>query len=159
MLCIQKTCSAFALTATMLLPQIASSQQRKVCSATDADKPEITKTIEGIFDAGMTNNLAAFDSLIAPNFYMYDGGKRYDGDALMRTLIDMKQHGYKYIWSVQDPSIEIDCNTAWVAYVNKGSTTTPDGIKKDRTWLESAVLVKQNGLWLVRFFHSTPAPE
>ena len=67
----------------------------------------------------------------------------------------MHNHGYKHVWSVPNPEIEVDCSTAWIAYENKGSLTTPDGMTQDRVCLESAFLVKHDLHWLLRFIHST----
>ena len=63
------------------------------------------------------------------------------------------------MWSVQEPVVEVDCNMAWITYVNKCSVTMPDGKKTDMKWLESAVLEKRDGKWLLRFFHSTRAAQ
>jgi len=96
--------------------------------------------------------------LLAPGFYMYDNGLRYEGDEIMtKVMPSYTQRGFKFVWSVQEPVVEVDCNTAWITYVNRGSITQPDGMKADQSWLESAVLEKRDGRWLLRFFHSTRA--
>jgi hypothetical protein len=45
-------------------------------------------------------------------------------------------------------------DTAWIAYVNKGSITDASGTTK-QNWLESAFLEKQGGDWKIVFMHST----
>lgn len=148
---------ALCVLVLMTAGRFSAAQQTKTCTATDADKPAVAETMRMVFAAGMKNDVAGFDALIAPGFYMYDGGKRFDGDEIMTKMIVARQkQGYKYVWTVTDPVVEVDCNTAWIAYVNKGSLTNPDGAKTDLTWLESGVLEKRNGHWLLRFFHSTP---
>jgi ketosteroid isomerase-like protein len=113
-----------------------------------------------MYAMAMKNDVAGFDALIAPGFYMYDNGKRFDGDEIMtKVMPEQYKKGYRYFWSVQEPVVEVDCNTAWITYVNKGSVTMPDGTKADMSWLESAVLEKRNGRWLLRFFHSTRAEQ
>ncbi len=150
-------CKAILLLSAIALTPHANAQT-KTCTATEADKPAIARTLEKMFEAAMNNDIAAFDALVTPNFYTYDGGMRFDGDAILKLIIDRQKQGFKYLWTVPSPTIEIDCNTAWIAYVNKGSLTTPEGAKQDRTWLESAILTKQDSRWLIRFFHSTPVP-
>ena len=142
---------------TALSTHVAVTQQTKTCTATDADKPAITETVRTAFAAATNNDLAAFQALVAPGFYAFDGGRPYEGDALMKLIIEMHNQGYKHVWSVPNPEIEVDCNTAWIAYENKGSVTTPDGVKQDRVWLESAFLVKHDRHWQLRFVHSTRA--
>ena len=143
--------------ALMIAGGVGAAQRTKVCSATDADKPAVAETLRTIMYAvAMKNDVAGFDALIAPGFYMYDNGHRYEGDEIMtRVMPSYTQKGFKFVWSVQEPVVEVDCNTAWITYVNKGSITQPDGTKADTNWLESAVLEKRNGRWLLRFFHST----
>ena len=134
----------------------AVGQQTKACTATDADKPAVADTLRTMYAFAMKNDVAGFDALIAPAFYMYDNGHRYEGDEIMtRVMPSYTQKGFKFVWSVQEPVVEVDCNTAWITYVNKGSVTMPDGTKTDMQWLESAVLEKRGGRWLLRFFHST----
>lgn len=144
-----------ALMLVMVAPA-GVTQQAKACSATDADKPAVAETLRTMYAVAMKNDVAGFDALLAPGFYMYDNGHRYEGDEIMtKVMPGYTQKGFKFVWSVQEPVVEVDCNTAWIAYVNKGSVTMPDGKKMDMTWLESAVLEKRDGRWLLRFFHST----
>jgi ketosteroid isomerase-like protein len=144
----------------MIAGRVIAAQQTKVCSATDADKPAVAEALRTMYAAAMKNDLAGFDAVIAPGFYMYDNGARYDGEEIMtKVLQGYMQKGFKFVWSVQEPVVELDCNSAWITYVNKGSITQPDGTKQEMTWLESAVLEKRGGRWLLRFFHSTRAAQ
>jgi hypothetical protein len=51
----------------------------------------------------------------------------------------------------------VDCDMAWITYVNRGSRTDSTGVQQI-TWLESAVLQRQAGTWRIRFFHATRVP-
>jgi hypothetical protein len=42
-----------------------------------------------------------------------------------------------YEWNVTEPDVHISGDTAWIAYVNKGSITDASGTAK-QNWLESA---------------------
>lgn len=144
--------------ATMMACPAAMARQTRPCTASDADKPAIAAAVRNLFAAAEKDDVAAFDALLAPGYFMYDGGRRFDGDAILTKLLMEKQkQGYTWVWSVQDPQIEVDCTTAWIAYVNEGSLTAPDGKKQDLTWLESAFLEKRNGHWLLRFAQSMRA--
>ena len=146
--------------ALMTAGRSVAAQQTKTCSATDADKPAVADVLRTMYAVAMKNDVAGFDALIAPGFYMYDNGARFDGDTIMtKVMPEQYKKGYKYFWSVQEPVVEVDCNTAWITYVNKGSVTMPDGTKTDMSWLESAVSEKRDGRWLLRFFHSTRAAQ
>ena len=117
-------------------------------------------TLSTTFEAAMTDDTPKFDSVIAPGFYMYDGGVRFDGDAIMAVIKAQHAAGRRYEWNVTEPDVHISGDTAWIAYVNKGSVTDASGTKK-QNWLESAFLEKQAGQWKILFIHSTrvaPAP-
>ena len=66
--------------------------------------------------------------------------------------------GKVYVWTVNEPEVHIAADIAWITYVNRGSIKDASGTK-DVTWLESAVLQKEKGMWRIHFFHSTRAPE
>ncbi len=150
------SCGVLCVLALMMASGVGTAQQTKACSATDADKPAVAEVLRTMYAFAMKNDVAGFDALIAPGFYMYDNGARFEGDEIMtKVMPEQYKKGFKYVWTVQEPVVEVDCNTAWITYVNKGSVTMPDGKKQDMNWLESAVLEKRGGRWLLRFFHST----
>ena len=65
--------------------------------------------------------------------------------------------GKRYEWNVTEPHVHIRGNTAWIAYVNKGSISDASGTV-NQNWLESAFLEKQAGVWKIVFLHSTRVP-
>jgi ketosteroid isomerase-like protein len=128
----------------------ARAQQKLVT----ADQAQIVDTVSTIFAAALKDDVAKFDSVIAPNFYIYDGGARFNGDAIMAFIKTQHAAGKRYEWNVTEPDVHISGNTAWIAYVNKGSITDGSGTV-NQNWLESAFLEKQAGLWKIVFMHST----
>ena len=62
--------------------------------------------------------------------------------------------GKRYEWNVTEPDVHISGDTAWIAYLNKGSITDASGTAK-QNWLESAFLEKRAGNWKIVFMHST----
>ena len=100
---------------------------------------------------------AKFDSVIASDFYIFDGGARFNGDSIMAFIKAQHLAGKRYEWNVTEPDIHISGKTAWVAYVNKGSITDASGTV-NQNWLESAFLQKQAGVWKIVFMHSTRVP-
>lgn len=63
--------------------------------------------------------------------------------------------GMVFAWQVTEPEVHVGGGTAWITYVNRGSVKDSSGTK-EATWLESAVLQKENGRWRIAFLHSTP---
>jgi hypothetical protein len=97
-------------------------------------------------------------AITTPDFYAYDGGKRFTAQTLMELIKKLHAAGKHYEWNVMDPEVHIACNLAWVTYVNQGSIEDAAG-HQDMTWLESVRLEYANGQWRARFFHSTRVPS
>jgi len=134
-------------------PITARAQQKPLT----ADQARIVDTVNTIFAAALTDDVAKFDSVIAPGFYIYDVGARFNGDSIMALIKAQHIAGKRYEWKVTEPDVHISGKTAWIAYVNKGSITDASG-SVNQTWLESAFLEKQAGAWKIVFMHSTRVP-
>jgi ketosteroid isomerase-like protein len=144
--------TAFALFSANI--STAGAQQKLLT----ADQTQIVNTVSTIFTAARADDVAKFDSVIASDFYIYDGGVRFNGDAIMAFIKAQHAAGKRYEWNVTEPDVHVSGNTAWIAYVNKGSITDASGTVSQK-WLESAFLQKQSGIWKIVFMHSTRAPE
>jgi ketosteroid isomerase-like protein len=117
--------------------------------------------VSTIFTAALLDDTAKFDSVIASDFYIFDGGARFNGDTIMAFIKAQHAAGERYEWNVTEPDVHVIGDTAWIAYVNKGSITDASGTTK-QNWLESAFLEKQAGNWKIVFMHSTrvaPPPK
>jgi ketosteroid isomerase-like protein len=123
-------------------------------------EPEETKVIEAIrlmYVALQNDDLAKFEDITSADFFAFDVGKRFSRDELMALIKNAHAAGKIYKWTVTEPEVHIDGNTAWITYVNRGSLEDNSG-KKNLTWLESAVLRRHNGAWRIQFLHSTRVP-
>jgi ketosteroid isomerase-like protein len=143
-----------ALALTFSANLVTARAQQKLVTA---DQVQIVDTVSTIFTAARTDDVAKFDSVIASDFYIYDGGARFNGDAVMNLIKAQHAAGKRYEWNVTEPDVHVSGNTAWIAYVNKGSITNASGTV-NQTWLESAFLEKQAGNWKIVFMHSTRVP-
>jgi ketosteroid isomerase-like protein len=143
---------AFATTglALMLCEPVTAGAPRKLT----AEQAQIVDTVSTIFTAARTDDVAKFDSVIAPDFYIFDVGARFNGDSIMALIKAQHLAGKRYEWNVTEPDVHISGKTAWVAYVNKGSIGDAAGTV-NQDWLESAFLQKQAGVWKIVFMHST----
>jgi ketosteroid isomerase-like protein len=122
------------------------------------DQNQILDTVNTLFTALRTDDAAKLNSVIAADFYMFDGGHRFNGEAIMALIKAQHVAGKRYEWNVTEPDIHISGTTAWIAYVNNGSITDASG-RMDQQWLESAFLEKQAGTWRILFIHSTRVPS
>jgi hypothetical protein len=113
--------------------------------------------VSTIFAAARTDDDAKFDSVIASGFYIFEGGARFDGDAIMTFIKAQHAAGKRHEWNVTEPDVHISGNTAWIAYVNKGSIDDASHTV-NQNWLESAFLQKEAGIWKIVFMNSTRVP-
>lgn len=127
------------------------------CPAPAQAVADVGQTMRDMYAALMTDDLYAFHAVTTKDFFAYDVGQRFDGDALIDLIKERHAQGVVFDWNVNDPKVEVDCNVALVTYVNTGSVTQA-GAKRPRSWLESATLRHDGARWRIRFFHSTSVP-
>jgi len=121
------------------------------------EQEAVVRAIRTFYEAAAKDDLALLNTVAAPDFSAFDGGKRFDGDALMELIRSLHAAGNSYVWTVTEPEVHLFGETALITYVNRGSIRDPSG-EKARTWLESALLRKDHGTWRIVFFHSTRVP-
>jgi len=147
---------ALAVTFALIFsPNVFTARaQRKPLTS---ERRQVVDTVGTIFTAASAEDIAKFDSVIAPDFYIFANGTRFNGDAIMGAIKAQHAAGKRYDEHVTEPDIHISGNIAWIAYVNKGSITDASGTV-NQNWLESAFLEKQAGTWRIVFMHSTRVP-
>jgi hypothetical protein len=146
-----------ALLAIVVSTNAALAADSAGCQASQADTTQVIEAMRTMYAAAATEDLARFHSVASAKFYAFDGGKRFDGDALMDTVKRLHAAGSIYVWNVTEPEAHVTCSLAWITYTNRGSVQNASGTK-DLVWLESAVLEKEAGVWRVLFLHSTRVP-
>ena len=147
---------ALAVTFALIFSPNVSTVRAQQTSLT-SDQKQVVDTVSTIFTAARADDVAKFDSVIAPGFYIFDVGARFNGDTIMALIKAQHAAGKRYEWNVTEPDVHINGNTAWIAYVNKGSISDASGTV-NQNWLESAFLEKQAGTWKIVFMHSTRVP-
>src|ERR1700758_4179287 len=123
----------------------------------ETEEQQIIDTVSTIFTAARVDDTTKFDSVIASDFYIFDGGVRFNGDAIMAFIKAQHAAGKRYEWNLTEPDVHLSGDTAWIAYVNRGSIIDASDTTK-QNWLESAFLEKQAGNWKIVFMHSTRVP-
>jgi hypothetical protein len=144
-------------TLALALALPASFSNARAQKVLEAEQTQIVDAVKTIFAAAQTDDVAMLNTAISPDFYIYDGGTRFNGDGIMTLIKAQRAAGKRFEWNVTEPDVHINGNTAWIAYVNKGSVTDASGTTSQK-WLESAFLEKQAGVWKIVFMHSTRVP-
>jgi hypothetical protein len=127
-----------------------------MCAGSQQSAADIERTVHALFDALRNEDAFTFQRLTTSNFYSFDNGKRYVGTELVDLVRDTHARGVQLNWSIGPLATNVRCDVAWSAWENFGSAGIPPDVRPVR-WLESAVLVRQNGQWKVDFFHSQRA--
>ena len=122
-----------------------------------ADQVKVTEAVRTFFAAATADDAEKLQAVTARGFYAFDAGGRFTRDALMDMIKAAHAAGKVYVWTVNEPEVHIDGDIAWITYVNRGSIKDASGTKAV-SWLESAVLRKENDSWRIQFFHSTRVP-
>ena len=127
-------------------------------ASSSTDKEQVVAAIRSMYMAAMTDDLDKWHAVAAPDFYAFDNGKKFEGDALMDLIKKLHAAGRIYRWHVTEPDVHVAGTVAWITYLNRGSVQDASGTK-NATWLESATLHRQEDGWRIQFFHSTRVPE
>lgn len=135
-----------------------SAYAQSTCSAPPEARAEIERTAHAFFDALREEDKAALQRLTTPSFYAFDAGRRFAGTELIDVVRDAHAKGVELNWSIGPLDTKLGCDVAWTAWENVGSVGVPPDVRPVR-WLESAVLVREDGRWKIDFFHSQRAAE
>jgi ketosteroid isomerase-like protein len=122
------------------------------------EQTRVAETVNTLFTALKTEDAGKMNSILAPGFYAFDNGARFDGRSMMSLVKALHAAGKRYEWSVTNPDVHIRGDAAWIAYLNEGSITDASGQVRQQ-WLESAFLEKQSGVWKIVFLQSTRVPK
>ena len=67
-----------------------------------------------MFAAARADDLPALLAVTTPNFYAYDGGRRFTAQSLMALIQKAHADGKHYEWSVTDPEVHVSCDLGWI---------------------------------------------
>jgi hypothetical protein len=126
-------------------------------SPVTADEEAVAQALRLMYVAFTQEDTAQLRAVTTSDFYTFDGGEKMTGDELMALIKSLHAAGKTFVWTVPEPKVRIEGKVAWITYLNRGSVQDAAG-KKDVSWLESAVLLKEAGTWRIQFFHSTRVP-
>jgi hypothetical protein len=121
------------------------------------EQTQIVDAVNTIFTAIQSDDAAKLHSVISPEFYIFDGGKRFNAEQVMAIFKAQHVAGKRYEWNVTEPDVHISGSSAWIAYVNEGSISDASG-SVHQQWLESGFLEKQGSTWKIVFMQSTRVP-
>ena len=104
--------------------------QTTACTTDAVDKEKVADTIRQMYVAATNDDMVLFHRVAATDFYAFDSGHRFTGDALMDLVQSAHKAGKHYVWTVNEPEVHLSCNDAWITYVNRGSVQDGSGTKR-----------------------------
>lgn len=146
-----------AILTAVVLAFAGAAHAAPACRAPKADQTQaVAAAARDLFAAAQVDDSVAFRAGITADFYAYDNGKRFDGMALFDLIKAAHAQGRRFEWTVQEPKVAVTCNTAFLAYINRGAVGDAKTMQPI-TWLESDYLRFEQGRWKIAFLHSTRA--
>jgi hypothetical protein len=106
-----------AVVMLLLAPPNVFAEDRAVCDATPADQVAVVETMRAMYAAATADDLEKMHSVTTADFYAFDGGKRFDGDALFQLVKSAHAAGTVFVWTVTEPEVHVSCNEGDVAGV------------------------------------------
>lgn len=128
-----------------------------VCTASPADNGAIADTIRTAITAAIAGDVEQFHANTTRDFFTFDGGRRFTGDELLAIMRRHLADGWNTTWTIENPEIRIDCNTALTTYTAH-AVFNAAGNRAEMSLLESAYLRKAGSKWQVVFVHTTAIP-
>ena len=150
--------AAVATLAASACTHAPSASAPTSCPAPAKAMADAAQTMRDMYAALQADDLNLFRAATTQDFFAYDVGQRFDGDALLNLIKQRHAEGVIFEWNVNDPVVEVSCGTALITYVNTGSATRA-GTRRQLSWLESATMKHDGQRWRISFFHSTRVPD
>ncbi len=130
----------------------ALSLNSKAQRTSESDRIEATVT--RFFDGLAQLDDDAIKAEVTKDFTLVEHGLIWNTDTLLNLIKPRKGQGIKRTNTLVFTKTEQSGDTAWTVYYNTAVFQTGDKVRTVK-WLESAVLVKVQGIWKLKLLHST----
>ncbi len=117
------------------------------------DNPKFIEDILNDFISAVEDcNYEKLDKLTHPDFIIYENGSVWTTKEFFQALEGFQD--VKITYKVDKPSIIVDNNTAHAQFINHGTFVYSDTTIQ-MNFIESSTFIKENGIWFIKFYHST----
>jgi hypothetical protein len=123
-----------------------------------------THTSEAAVDTWFNSSIAGLDTAaisagVTPTFFIFEDTLRLDragfvGYVAQQIASMPGPFTLRYALSEWDTRIEGD--VAWTSFRNRGVLTPSQGDPTSFEWLDTAILMRVDGSWLIERYHSAP---
>jgi len=124
-----------------------------ICSTSQSIEDSPFNTVQNLFAAISAFDLSRMEAVVTDDFQLLEAGEVWDIDTLIKAIgpnenLYERRNYFSLIRMVSRNE------TVWISYWNKATFTMSDEIVEN-AWLESVVLVEDEGSWKMQLMHST----
>jgi hypothetical protein len=115
---------------------------------------KVRQVIHTVFEAFSEANIEKMEQAATDDVNILEHGEVWTLDSIRHYFKRPRPADFKRINTLEFFQTEVSKEMAFVSYHNTAAIRT-NGKDRSVKWLESAVLVKEEGLWKVKMLHST----
>ena len=124
------------------------------CTSVQSIESSPFDSVRSLFAAMSAFDFTKMRSVVTADFQLLEDGEVWDVEILI-SAIRPGENSYVRRNFFSLINTERRSDVVWVSYWNRATFTMPDNVS-ERVWLESVVLIKDQGEWKVQLMHSTP---
>lgn len=117
------------------------------------DESDIRATLDGWYTAMAAHDITAVGAALTDTFLLVEHDELVNGTALLEMLSGADD--YHLDASLSDFHVSVDGDIAWSTHRNHERYTPADGPPQEIDFLETVVLVRRDGQWLIDRYHAT----
>jgi ketosteroid isomerase-like protein len=119
-----------------------------------SEEQKVQQVLVVLFDALAENDLTKMQEYMTQDIRILEHGVIWNMDTVVALSRKPRPANFKRINTINFFQTEVRDDFAFASYHNRADINSAGGERKV-AWLESAVLVKEEGKWKVKMLHST----
>jgi ketosteroid isomerase-like protein len=123
-------------------------------SSPTSKQQSVQKTVIDMFQALADRDVAKLKYHCTQDVLILESGAVWNIDSLTRRVSGNTVTDFKRVNTFEFVETKLEGNIAWTTYYNQADITR-NGKTRVVKWLETAILVKEDGQWKVKTLHSS----
>lgn len=123
-----------------------------------AEQAAVERTLTTWFDSGLARgDTGRVGRCLTPRFQILEDSVWYDRDGFLRFVASLHEGSggpFTITYTLSDWRTRVSGDVAWASLRNHADVTPANGDPFALDWRETAVLMKQEGSWLIDRYHS-----
>ena len=127
-----------------------------LCTSAPSSETTPFDAVRNLFGAMSAFDYVRMRSTVTDDFQLLEDGEVWDIETLV-AAIRPGEGSYLRRNFFSPIRVETNNEVVWVSYWNRATFATQDELR-ERVWLESVVLIEDQGAWKIQLMHSTLIP-